>query len=272
MPRERFQSVIPLFKRARYHSFVPARTGIAAVRSMTLIVALAMATGSATAAQTAAVHPASMMELHANPFAEFVAEAARRFAIPASWVSAVIQAESNGDSYAVSPKGAMGLMQLMPETWAALRARNRLGANPFDPHDNILAGTAYLRQMYERFGKTGFLAAYNAGPGRYENHLTTGRPLPAETQKYLAKITHLLGDGQTSGTLLANSDLSAWTQSSLFVRQAMSGSVHGTADNASTVAVQTGRMSASHSVGKTFALAPQSDGLFVHRAASGELP
>ena len=86
--------------------------------------------------------------------------------------------ESVGDVRALSPKGAMGLMQIMPETWAILRARFGLGANPYDPHDNILAGAAYLRKLHDRYGAAGFLAAYDAGPARYEDRLATGRPLP----------------------------------------------------------------------------------------------
>src|SRR3546814_17844195 len=94
-----------------------------------------------------------------------------------------MRVESRGDVRAVSPKGAMGLMQLMPDTWASLRVRLGLGANPYDPRDNILAGAAYLREMHDRYGSPGFLAAYNAGPGRYEEALA-GRPLPAETRAY----------------------------------------------------------------------------------------
>jgi integrase len=56
----------------------------------------------------------------------------------------------------------------------------------YDPHDNILAAAAYLRELHDRYGAPGFLAAYNAGPVRYEEHLTTGRPLPAETRAYVA--------------------------------------------------------------------------------------
>ena len=80
-----------------------------------------------------------------DPFAAFIAEASHRFSIPESWIRAVIQAESLGDVRAVSPKGAIGLMQIMPETWSDLRLRYGLGADPFDPHDNIVAGGTYLR-------------------------------------------------------------------------------------------------------------------------------
>ena len=84
----------------------------------------------------------------ADPIAAVVAEASQRFGIPASWIRAVMQVESFGDVRALSPKGAMGLMQIMPETWAALRSRYGLGADPYDAHDNILAGAAYLRELH----------------------------------------------------------------------------------------------------------------------------
>jgi hypothetical protein len=82
----------------------------------------------------------------------------------------------------------------MPDTWAGLRARYRLGRDPYDPRDNILAGAAYLREMYDRYGTIpAMLAAYNAGPGRYDEHLQTGRALPAETRAYVALIAPQLG-------------------------------------------------------------------------------
>ena len=77
-------------------------------------------------------------------FAEFVAEASTRFAVPASWIRAVMQVESGGDQRAAAPRGALGLMQLMPGTWVELSARYELGLDSFDPHDNVMAGTAPL--------------------------------------------------------------------------------------------------------------------------------
>ena len=116
------------------------------------------------------------------PYATFITEAAQRFGIPEHWIRAVLDAESARDIGAVSSAGARGLMQIMPDTWAELRALHRLGDDPFDQRDNILAGTAYLRQMLDRYGSIGaMLAAYNAGPGRYDEYLATGRPLPAES-------------------------------------------------------------------------------------------
>lgn len=93
-----------------------------------------------------------------------ITEAAQRFRIPVVWIRAVMRAESAGDPRAFSSAGAMGLMQIMPATWAELRVRHRLGGDPYDPRDNILAGAAYLRELHDRYGAPGFLAAYNAGP------------------------------------------------------------------------------------------------------------
>ncbi len=123
----------------------------------------------------------------------YIAEAAQRFRIPERWIRAVMQAESAGDARAVSSAGAMGLMQIMPGTWTELRTAHGLGADPFDRRENILAGAAYLRQMYDQFGAPGFLAAYNAGPGRYAEHLRTGRSLPRETRRYVAALSQELG-------------------------------------------------------------------------------
>ncbi len=81
----------------------------------------------------------------ADPFAAYVAEAGQRFRFPVNWIRAVMRAESAGEVRAVSSAGAMGLMQIMPQTWADQRVRHRLGSDPFDPRYNILAGTAYLR-------------------------------------------------------------------------------------------------------------------------------
>jgi hypothetical protein len=120
-------------------------------------------------------------------------EAAERFDLPVEWVLRVIAAESGGRTELggrpiTSHAGAMGLMQIMPATWASLRAQYGLGSDPHDPADNIVAGTAYLRAMYDRFGYPGLFAAYNAGPGRYGQYLSRGRPLPRETRDYVAKI------------------------------------------------------------------------------------
>jgi soluble lytic murein transglycosylase-like protein len=152
------------------------------------------------------------------PFAAFVAEASQRFGIPVAWIRALMRVESANDVRAVSPKGAMGLMQLMPDTWAYLRARYRLGNDPFDPRENIIAGTAYMRELYDRYGAPGFLAAYNAGPGRYDEYLANGRALPAETRSYVAQLAPLVG-GEASPAVVtvAAADPLAWTRAPLFI-------------------------------------------------------
>ncbi|GFE94721.1 lytic transglycosylase domain-containing protein [Acetobacter persici] len=134
----------------------------------------------------------SMQTASAAPFDAYVTEAATRMQIPSAWIAAVMQAESQGDVRAASPKGAMGLMQIMPDTWRDLRRTLNLGADPYDPHDNITAGAAYLRWLHNRYGDAGFLAAYNAGPGRYEELLRTSRALPDETKKYVTRVARLL--------------------------------------------------------------------------------
>ena len=131
---------------------------------------------------------------HAQDLDGLVQEAAAQAAIPPSWIRAVLRIESDGDRHAVSSAGAMGLMQIMPGTWRDLRHTLNLGADPFDPHDNIIAGAAYLRWLHDRYGDAGFLAAYNAGPGRYDDHLVTGRPLPDETQTYVASVMQRMGN------------------------------------------------------------------------------
>lgn len=135
-----------------------------------------------------------------SPIGTHIAEAATRFDIPESWIRAVMQVESAGDPRAFSHAGAMGLMQIMPATWDELRAQLPLGADPFDPRDNVVAGTAYLRMMYDRFGSPGFLAAYNAGPDRYAEHLASGRPLPRETRLYVASLLPLI-DASAAGSM-----------------------------------------------------------------------
>ncbi len=133
-----------------------------------------------------------------KPVAAYVAEASERFSIPAAWIWAVMQVESGGEARVTSPAGAMGLMQVMPGTYTALGAKLGLGANPYDPHDNIMAGAAFLRDMHEHYGDAGFLAAYDAGPVRYEDFRAGGRPLPTETVLYLARLDPMLGLNDTT--------------------------------------------------------------------------
>ena len=183
-------------------------------------IAVALLTGGGVAdAEPIAAKPPSVA-VTADQVAGFVAEASQRFGIPASWIRAVMRAESFGDVRALSPKGAMGLMQIMPATWAGLRLRYGLGADPYDAHDNIIAGAAYLRELHDRYGAPGFLAAYNAGPARYEDHLATGRPLPAETRAYVALLAPLIGGGSVDDALVVAVVARSWTQAPLFAARA----------------------------------------------------
>lgn len=153
-------------------------------------------------------------------YAEFIAEASTRFAVPASWIRAVMQIESGGDQRATSPRGAFGLMQLMPNTWVELSARYGLGDDPFDPRDNIFAGAAYLKEMHDRFGSVGFLAAYHAGPSRYEQHLVTGKPLPSETTDYVAAVTLLVDNEHGEHAPVDSRRALSWREAPLFVGRA----------------------------------------------------
>lgn len=128
-----------------------------------------------------------------DPWGPYIREAAARFRVPGHWVRAVMHQESGGEQQATSPVGAMGLMQVMPATYDGLRGRYQLGDDPYDPHNNILAGAAYIREMYDRFGSPGFLAAYNAGPDRVDSYLAGQSVLPDETVNYVAAITPNLG-------------------------------------------------------------------------------
>ncbi|MFX4086203.1 lytic transglycosylase domain-containing protein [Sphingobium yanoikuyae] len=123
----------------------------------------------------------------------YIREASLRFGVPVAWIQRVMQAESRGRTVQGgrpirSSAGAIGLMQIMPGTWSDMRARLGLGVDPDDPRDNILAGTFYLRLMYDRFGYPGLFAAYNAGPVRYADYLAGRASLPRETVGYLASV------------------------------------------------------------------------------------
>ena len=164
-----------------------------------LIAAMLVLSACSGVAQAQVVRPAAIRIDAA------IAEAAQRSGVPGPWIRSVIRRESGGDAAAISPKGAMGLMQLMPDTWADLRARLGLGADPYDVRDNILAGAVYLRQLYDQFGAGGFLAAYNAGPRRYLDFVRRGRELPAETRVYMAAVGRALsGAPATAPAAIAN--------------------------------------------------------------------
>ncbi|MND26755.1 Membrane-bound lytic murein transglycosylase C precursor [compost metagenome] len=202
-----------------------------------------------------------------DPLAGHIAEAAKRFAIPERWIRAVMQAESDHDPHAISPKGAMGLMQIMPATWAELRIRHGLGDDPYDPRDNILAGSAYIAELHDLYGSPGFLAAYNAGPGRYEKHLVTGDPLPAETIAYMAKIVPQIdADAAVAYRTADRPARSEWSIAPLFVVRVTvpAGNEEMAVDRPSD------RQAGVGTITDLSALAPPSDGLFVRRSEKQE--
>ena len=131
----------------------------------------------------------------------FIQEASRRYAISGQWIRAVMLIESGGRTMLdenrkiISTAGAMGLMQLMPETWREMRAQLRLGDDPYDPHDNVMAGAAYLHALYRQYGYPTMFAAYNDGPGMLAAHAGLNQPIPAETENYVRDIASILGTG-----------------------------------------------------------------------------
>jgi soluble lytic murein transglycosylase-like protein len=172
-----------------------------------------------------------------------------------------MQVESGAKQQARSSKGAMGLMQIMPRTWTELRARYGFGADPYDPNDNILAGAAYIRELYDRYGAPGSLAAYNAGPGRYERHLATGRPLPDETQAYVATLAPMINGARTNAQIGDVTRSFAWAGSSLFATRTAGISSNGS----SSADMRQNHSSRAHGIVDRSALVPHSGSLFVHR-------
>ncbi len=177
-----------------------------------------------------------------------------------------MQVESGGNARALSPKGAIGLMQIMPEAYTTLRQTYALGTDPYEPRDNIMAGAAYMREMLDLYGTSGFLAAYNAGPARYDEHLATGEPLPEETQIYLSRLAPLLSGARDDDTF-ETANYSDWMTASLFIGDR-------TMSNSATISQNLGGFSNAHTHASQrplapdenatiSALAPQSDGLFI---------
>lgn len=296
------RSVIPLFAKKPSHPFVPlddrsagARNGghgrskIGALRvpltaastlagwcssgerasaRLVIILLAGLLSGStipviALAQTLPVVQPSSR-----DPYGDHIAEAAQRFELPSAWIRAVMHVESDGDPRALSPKGAIGLMQIMPETWAALRVRYRLDDDPYDPHDNIVAGAAYIRELFDRYGSPEWIAAYNAGPGRYEEALK-GRPLPPETRAYVAALAPIISGSETTGAvMIASADPLSWTRAPLFITQPLS------------KAAVTPMQSDEHkddapqaiTVRDLSAIVPQSGGLFVARSDARQQP
>lgn len=151
------------------------------------------------------MRPAQLM----SRWDSIIAEASRRFHVPKAWIRAVIARESGGRTMLgegkpiVSSAGAVGLMQVLPETYDEMAVENGLGANPFDARDNIMAGTAYLGWLHQKYGYPAMFAAYNAGPGKLEDHLERGVNLPAETRAYIGGIAKTLHGGKSRPDFIA---------------------------------------------------------------------
>ncbi|KGJ03432.1 lytic transglycosylase [Paracoccus halophilus] len=233
-------------------------------RTLLLFTALLSAGGGLTSA--IAQVETHLAPVPAYPHAAFIAEASQRFGIPEHWIRAVLRVESAGDVRAISSAGAMGLMQVMPGTWAGLRSRHGLGRDPYDPRDNILAGTAYLREMWDRYGNVAaMLAAYNAGPGRYDEHLATGRTLLAETRTYVATLAPVLGNGAAPDVpTIVPPPPPDWREAPLFVAQSSGNSAAANPPSNDVRATVPMRVSVDHE--------PQDGGIFVARASNGDSP
>lgn len=241
-------------------------SSIVSMAAIVLIYAAVSVGGTARAESVTAVWPKTSPD--AGPYGIFVREAAQRFGVPASWIGAVMAIESGGDVLALSSQGAMGLMQIMPETWAGLRARHGLGDSPYDSRDNILAGAAYLRELYDRYGSPGFLAAYNAGPGRYDEHLSTGRALPHETQLYVDALAPLIGEVKADDIVAASRRIVPWQEAPLFaVRDKNQSAVTGAASTTSTE-----RPSHDRSAENSSRLKARTDSLFIRNGNALHLP
>ncbi len=144
-----------------------------------------------------------------NRWTPMIAAASARFNVPANWIRAVVQMESGGRTMSgvnrpiTSRTGAMGVMQLMPGTYKEMRTQYRLGANPYNPQDNISAGAAYLHWLYQKYGYPAMFAAYNDGPGHLEERLMQGKLLPAETRNYISRIVTELGGASQQASNVA---------------------------------------------------------------------
>jgi hypothetical protein len=197
----------------------------------------------------------------------FVEEAAKRFTVPARWIRAIMRIESGGDVRARSPKGAIGLMQVMPSTYEELRLRHDLGADPFDPHDNILAGSAYIRELLDRFGSPGFPAAYNAGPVRFDRYLTAGRALPAETLEYVEAFASMIDRGQFQRRVVDGPNSFTGNDAPLFALRADG----NPSSESSALGMQPNGASTARRIVDLSALVPHSKALFVRIAGGSDL-
>lgn len=183
---------------------------------------LALAAPSASASPSTAAREPSACAIHAP-------EAARRSGLPVDVILRVMQTESRGRPRAISHKGAMGCMQIMPGTWSYLTRRYGLGSDSWNPRMNMIGGALYLAEMVRQFGYPGAYSAYNAGPGRYRRHVRGGVPLPAETVAYTAQITGRAPRGNRGQPLRAAQALPRWQEALLFMPPTTTGTARSEA-------------------------------------------
>lgn len=244
-----------------------ARAAVPKLRAMLAACTIIVFTVSGASAEPPSgeslVRPA-MVAVSSDPWSAHIAEAAHRFAIPERWIRVIMAVESLSDPAALSPKGAIGLMQIMPATWEELRTRYGLGDDPWQPRDNILAGAAYLREMHDHYGSVdAMLAAYNAGPARYDEHLASGRTLPAETLDYVVKITPMIDGAVAIARTVGRPSRLSWSRAPLFVAR----SFVADQDIPATADLPSGGPLDARAIVDLSALVPPSDGLFVRRPA-----
>lgn len=244
-----------------------APTCLEAIAAVAVITASSPLLGAFAYVKSASADPSPARGHTQAEIETFVEEAATRFTVPARWIRAIMRVESSGDVRARSPKGAIGLMQVVPPTYEELRRRYGLGVDPFDPHDNILAGSAYIRELVDRYGSPGFLAAYNAGPARFDRYLTAGRALPAETLEYVETLAPMIDHVQLQRRVDGGPTSFTGSDAPLFARRA-DGDPSG---ESSSPGMQPNGASTARRVVDLSALVPHSDGLFVRIAGGSDL-
>jgi membrane-bound lytic murein transglycosylase B len=198
--------------------FSSGLAGRSIIGGFVLLLAVPLAAQAAAKPSAAKARPAPVLSAYQQEQAmtpsqlilrwkPLVAQASRRAGVPVAWINAVMRVESGGRTMLadaqpmVSSKGALGLMQVLPQTYQDMRAQYRLGPDPFNPKDNINAGAGYLRWLRGKYGYPIMFAAYNAGPGEVDDVLGGNKRLPAETQAYVARVSGILGTG-SDGTLI----------------------------------------------------------------------
>lgn len=180
---------------------------------------IALATLGASLAPFSAPARESLATVSPSPAcAPHAAEAAARSALPATVILRVMHVESRGRANAISPKGAMGCMQIMPATWRYLTARYALGSDPWNARFNMIGGALYLAELARQFGFPGAYAAYNAGPARYARHVRGAARLPAETIAYVASLSGAAPPrARTNGPTDRNLAAPRWQEAALFL-------------------------------------------------------